>query len=142
MFQTDLIFNNEMIANKLFCTFSTKEDLNTTISTIASTYSILYDKIFVLESEGSNEYMCTYNIDSSNTNSRLLQNTILLHRKKGSNTLYTINSLNALIKSLNEGKLDTNFKINWEDYKNTLLLIQDNNLKQLPTKVYKIINLK
>jgi hypothetical protein len=35
----------------------------------------------------------------------ILENTILLHRKKESNTLYTINALNDLICSLNEGQI-------------------------------------
>ena len=140
MFQ-DIILNNEMIANKLFCTFSQKEDLEDTLQRIVSHYNILFNKIFVLESEDMGEFMCTYNIDSNNTNSRLLNNTILVHRKKGSNTLYTINSLNELIKTINGGVLDTSFKVDWDQYKNTLLLIQDNELKMFPTKVHKIINL-
>ena len=71
----------------------------------------------------------------------VLPNTILLHRKKESNTLYTINALNALIKSLNNGILDTNYRITWLDYKNSILLIQNNDLNVIQTKIYKIINL-
>ena len=51
----------------------------------------------------------------------ILDNTILLHRKKDSNTLYTINALNDLIKSLNGGIIDTSFKVDWQDYKNCIL---------------------
>jgi hypothetical protein len=40
----------------------------------------------------------------------ILPQTILLHRKKESNTLYTINALNDLIKELNEGKADTSLE--------------------------------
>jgi hypothetical protein len=71
----------------------------------------------------------------------VLPNTILLHRKKESNTLYTINALNALIKSLNSGILDTNYRITWLDYKNSILLIQNNDLNIIQTKIHKIINL-
>jgi hypothetical protein len=71
----------------------------------------------------------------------VLPNTILLHRKKESNTLYTINALNALIKSLNNGVLDTNYRITWLDYKNSILLIQNNDLNIIQTKIHKIINL-
>ena len=67
----------------------------------------------------------------------VLPNTILLHRKKESNTLYTINALNALIKSLNSGILDTNYKIVWSDYKNSILLIQNNDLNIIQTKIFK-----
>jgi DNA-directed RNA polymerase subunit L len=68
-------------------------------------------------------------------------NTILVHRKKESNTLYTINALNELIKKLNDGVVDVNYRINWQHYKNTILLTQHDELKQLRTKIYKIVEL-
>ena len=37
--------------------------------------------------------------------------TISLHRKKATNTLYTINALNMLVAELNGGKLDQNAEI-------------------------------
>jgi hypothetical protein len=66
-------------------------------------------------------------------------NTILVHRKKDFNVLYTINSLNELIKQLNNGIVDTNYPINWQHYKNSILLTQHDELKQLKTRIYKII---
>ena len=69
--------------------------------------------------------MLTYNVDMNNSStSGIIDNTILVHRKKQTNTLYTINALNELIKSLNNGVLDKRFPINWKDYKNCILLIQ------------------
>jgi hypothetical protein len=65
----------------------------------------------------------------------------LVHRKKESNTLYTINALNELIKSLNGGVVDTRFQIEWQHYKNTILLTQQNELKELKTKIHQIIEL-
>jgi hypothetical protein len=127
--------------NKLFCTFSSKDDLEFTLSNIKSHYTILFNKIFVLYIASTEEYVCTYNIDHNNMSNGLLDNTILLHRKKESNTLYTINSLNRLIESLNKGILDTNFKINWKDYQNCILLTHAGDLKKLDTKIYKIITL-
>lgn len=100
----------------------------------------MYKKIFVLESPDSEEFLCTYNIEIEGSSIKVLQNTILLHRKKETNTLYTINSLNLLIKSLNEGVLDTSYRINWPDYRNTVLLSQGDELKKLSTKIYKIVN--
>ena len=69
------------------------------------------------------------------------ENTILVHRKKETNTLYTINALNELIKKLNGGVVDTKFPINWQHYKNCILLTQHNELNQLNTKIHKIIEL-
>jgi len=129
----------EQILNKLFATFSSKEKLDETLATIKDTYSILYGKIFILESPDTEEVLCTYNIDPTASSSRILPNTILLHRKKETNTLYTINALNLLVKQLNNGVIDSSFKVEWPEYKNTVLLTQDTDLRKLSTKIYKII---
>jgi len=131
------------LANKLFATFSKKEDIEQTLETITGRYSILYNKIFILESKDSDEFICTYNIDPGNmSTTAVLPNTILLHRKKESNSLYTINALNALVKTLNNGYADPNYKVDWNDYKNTILLTQGpDQLRKLETTIYKIINL-
>jgi hypothetical protein len=131
----------DQLKNKLFCTFSPKDKLEEVLDTIKSEYVIMYGKIFVLESEDSDEFLCTYNIQVQSTNTRVLPNTILLHRKKETNTLYTINSLNLLIKSLNEGILDTSFRVEWQNYRNTVLLTQGDDLRELSTKIHKIVNL-
>jgi len=134
-----LEITSESIMNKLFCTFSPKESLEDTLRDINREYTILYKKIFVLASPDSEEYMCTYNIEIEGGQTRILPNTILLHRKKESNTLYTINALNTLIKSLNGGVLDSTFPINWVDYKNSILLTQGEDLKRLNTTIHKIV---
>ena len=134
-----LEITSESIMNKLFCTFSPKESLEDTLKQINREYTILYKKIFVLASPDSEEYMCTYNIEIEGGQTRILPNTILLHRKKESNTLYTINALNTLIKSLNGGVLDSTFPINWPDYKNSILLTQGEDLKRLNTTIHKIV---
>ena len=131
----------DQLKNKLFCTFSPKDKLEEVLDTIKSEYTIMYGKIFVLESEDSDEFLCTYNIEVQSTSTRVLPNTILLHRKKETNTLYTINSLNLLIKSLNEGILDTSFRVEWQNYRNTVLLTQGEDLRKLSTKIYKIVNI-
>ena len=127
--------------NKLFCTFTSKDEIESVITTINRRYSILYNKIFILESPQSEELMCTYNIDMGNMSDAPLPNTILLHRKKESNTLYTINALNTLIKKLNGGVLDTKYIVNWHDYKNSILLTNGPELSKLDTAIHKIIDL-
>lgn len=139
LFISSLAIKQEDLMNKLFCTFSSKDGLEVTLETIKAEYAIMYNKIFVLESKDSDEYLCTYNIEIQGSNTRILPNTILLHRKKETNTLYTINSLNLLIKSLNEGILDTSYRVNWQDYSNTVLLTQGSELKTLGTKIHKIV---
>ena len=129
----------ESLMNKLFCTFAKKELLDERLQEINKEYKILYNKIFVLASPESDEYMCTYNIEIEGPNTKILPNTILLHRKKESNTLYTINALNTLIKRLNEGVLDNKFVVNWADYRNSILLTQGEDLRKLNTSIHKIV---
>jgi len=126
--------------NKLFCSFTSPADLEETVATINRKYSILFNKIFVLESPQSDELICTYNIDTGNMAAAPMANTILLHRKKESNTLYTINALNTLIKSLNGGVLDTRFIVNWQDYKTSILLTNGPDLRKLDTAIHKIVD--
>tara|TARA_R110000822_G_scaffold132855_2_gene270083 strand:+ start:2004 stop:2471 length:468 start_codon:yes stop_codon:yes gene_type:complete len=126
--------------NKLFCTFTNLDNLDRLLEDITSKYTIMYNKMFVLEIIGKDEYVVTYNVDQGNINS-IPDNTILVHRKKESNTLYTINALNELIKKLNNGVVDTSYQVDWQHYKNCILLTQHNDLNQLNTKIYKIIDL-
>jgi len=132
--------NYKDLNNKLFCTFTDLGNLDNLIGELSSKYSIIYNKMFVLEIVGKNEYVVTYNVEQGNVND-IPENTILVHRKKESNTLYTINALNELIKKLNGGVVDTKFPIDWNHYRNCVLLTQHNELNQLNTKIYKIIEL-
>ena len=133
-------YNLDM-SNKLFCTFATEDTLEEVLGEIKSRYKIIYNKIFVLYSKSQDEYICTYNVDFGNV-SNFIENTILVHRKKESNTLYTINALNTLIKELNNGELDTSFKVNWSDYRNCVLLTKGAEIKRNNTKLFKILELE
>ena len=139
-FQELFNLNISEVRNKLFCTFTTIEELDNVLEYITSSYNVMYGKIFVLHIKSNNEYVCTYNIEEGNTRS-LPSNTIMVHRKKDTNTLYTINALNELIKKLNGGVVDTRFPIDWKHYRNTILLTQHDELNQLRTRIHKIIEL-
>ena len=132
--------NTRDVNNKLFCTFTTIEELDELVNALTKAYSIMYNKMFVLYVKSTNEYVVTYNVEQGNVDAIPL-NTILVHRKKETNTLYTINALNDLIKKLNGGVVDPSYRVNWQHYKNCILLTNHNELKQLNTKVYKIVEL-
>ena len=128
--------------NRLYCTFTTVDAYEEVANTIQTSYVILFDKLFVLESLDGEKIMLTYNVDMNNsTADSMMDNTILVHRKKQTNTLYTINALNEVIKSLNNGVVDKSFAVNWNDYKNCILLIQTDGFNRIDTKVKTIINL-
>ena len=138
MYDVDIDFKD--LNNKLFCTFTSGEELETLIENITTSYTIMYNKMFVLFVKSTNEYVLTYNVDQGNINS-IPDNTILVHRKKETNSLYTINALNELIKRLNGCVVYVSYKVNWQHYKNCILLTQHNELKQLNTKVHSIVEL-
>ena len=138
MYDVDIDFKD--LNNKLFCTFTSGEELETLIENITNSYTIMYNKMFVLFVKSTNEYVLTYNVDQGNINV-IPENTILVHRKKETNSLYTINALNELIKRLNGGVVDVSYKVNWQHYRNCILLTQHNELKQLNTKVHSIVEL-
>ena len=129
--------------NRLYCTFTNTDEVDEILNKIQSSYVILFNKIFILESlEEDNKLMLTYNVDLGNsTNESIIDNTILVHRKKQTNTLYTINALNELIKSLNNGVLDKTYAIEWENYRNCILLIQAEGFNRINTKIKEIVNL-
>ena len=128
--------------NRLYCTFVEHDEIKKVTEKIQSSYKVLFDKIFVLESLDEDKVMLTYNVDLGNSNGEFaIGNTILVHRKKHTNTLYTINALNELIKSLNNGVLDKSYSVNWDDYRNCILLVQADGYKRINTKIIEIISL-
>ena len=139
-FVTDTTIWNDDMSNKLFCTFTTEENIDNLVETIKGKYDIMYNKIFVLHAKSNDEYVCTYNVDFGNV-ANFLDNTILVHRKKESNTLYTINALNTLIRELNGGKPDPSYRVDWNDYRNCILLTRGDELKRINTRLHKIIEL-
>jgi len=125
---------------QLLCTFCSKRDLDDSIELIKLGTSIVFDKIYVFESlEQNDSLICTYNVEKTED---FVQNskTMAIHRKKETNTLYTINALNEAIRKDNNGILDKSYSLNWESYRNSLLLTNDAGLNVIRTKLYKIIN--
>lgn len=125
------------VNNKLLCTFI-ESTIENTVDIILDSYDILYGKIFILDCNEGQEYICTYNVDTFNI-STLLPNTVSIHRKKHSNTLYTINGLNKLILKLNNNIFNPKFNIPWSNYRNTLISTKDGELQVTPTEIYRII---
>lgn len=140
-FITDIKDLKSVTNNKLFATFTPLSEIDNLVASIRGKYTIMYNKIFVLHAKQNDEYICTYNVDHGNLND-IIENTILVHRKKETNTLYSINALNELIRKLNNGIEDSGYKVDWSNYRNTILLTQHNELKELKTKIFRIINLE
>lgn len=125
---------------RLLCLFTNEPELDYTVGMIQKTYQVVYNRIFILSIIDSDELVCSFNVNKDMTN-RQLPAAMLVHRKKETNTLYTINSLNALIKAENNGIIDPNYSVDWNKYSNSLLVTSNNDLKVLKTKVYQIVKL-
>ena len=124
---------------QLLCTFAHKKDLTLVADYITATYILPENKIFVFsDANDTDELFCTYNIESGTIKGK---NTILVHRKKESNTLYTVNALNDLIRTINNGILDKSFIIDWQRYRNSILLSNENGLRHVELILYKIVRL-
>ena len=128
---------------QLLCTFTKRNRFYETIDIILACNDIVFDKVYVFQNENDyHQLICTYNVEYDEDAIQEVPDTISLHRKKNTNTLYTINALNDLIRELNGGKLDKTFPIEWENYKNCLLLTNEDGLNKIPTRIYTIVNSK
>ena len=128
---------------QLLCTFTKRNHFKETIDVIIACNEIVFDKIYVFQNEDDHhQLICTYNVEYDEDAIQDVPDTISLHRKKQSNTLYTINALNDLIRELNGGKLDKSFPIDWNNYKNSLLLTNELGLNKIPTRIYSIVDVK
>ena len=68
--------------------------------------------------------------------------TMRVHRKKQTNTLYTINALNLAIAAEHDGKTGRDLKLNWENYQNSILLTNGKKLQAHPIEVLKIFKIE
>lgn len=126
------------MSNRLLCTFTNEVYLENTVEFLTSNYSIKGGRIFLINILDQPDVICTYGLELGNI-SRFPRKTILVHLKMETSTLYTIDALNRII--INEiGVLNKNHRINWELYKNSILLTDSENaLKKLNTELIKII---
>ena len=128
----------------LLATFITRGELLNTITLIQDAYNIINGRIFVLqESLAEQNLILTYNVemDKKVVFDQIIANTIRVHRKKDTNTLYSVNALNELVKLQNNGVLDKNFIIDWSGYTNCILTVKNGSLKNTKTKLERIIKI-
>lgn len=126
--------------SQLFCTFSNTQEYESSLIQICRSYDITYNKIYVLKNiDDDYPIYLTYNAVCEDYND-WLPKTIAVHRKKHTNTLYTINALNELVIQETGGEKDESFEINWEDYRNSIILTSGNGINIINTSLLKIIN--
>lgn len=123
---------------QLLCTFTYLDRLTTSISLIYKTYTTenVSNMICYSYVESPNNVICVYNVYDCQ---HRLKDTISINRKKQSNTFYSINALNALIRSLNNGVLDKTFAVEWNKFEDTLLL-SDSEVEYKAIKIRELAN--
>ena len=125
---------------QLLCTFAHRKDLDLIIDYISKSYTISEKRMFVFSNaEKSSELYVTYNVEPDDY--KKTPNTIMIHRKKETNTLYTVNALNAIIRKSNNGVLDKKFVINWPIYENSLMLTDGDDIRHIHLELHKRIDL-
>jgi hypothetical protein len=127
---------------QLLCLFTTKEELDKSLEFVLNEYILTNPNVFVLESKTNlGELYITFNVEKGSSAIPSQWKTILVHRKKQSNTIYTINALNEVVKSKTGGMLDNTYQLEWDEYKNCIITTSLNGYKKIPTKVFKAINI-
>ena len=125
---------------QLLCTFATAKDFRTTADEIRKFYEVYSNRIFAfINTQNPKEMYLTYNVLNMRKDAPKFPNTILTHRKKQTNTIYTLNALNTLIKE-EHGCLDSSFILNWSLYSNSLIITGDISVRIIPLKIHSIID--
>jgi hypothetical protein len=126
------------LKTQLLCTFAHRSDINIVSEYIQHNYEIPERRIFVFSNaEVSDNLFCTYN---ANETARRGQNTISIHRKKETNTLYTVNALNEVIRTVNNGVLDKTYQLDWSVYQNSFILTDDTGYRVIDLIFFKRIS--
>ena len=128
---------------QLLCLFTTRPELDRSIDFILSSYALTNPNVFILESKvRPEELFITFNVEKGSAPINSAWKTILVHRKKQSNTIYTINALNEVVKSKTGGQVDNSFIIDWEEFHSCILTTSNTGYKKIPTKIFKTLNLE
>lgn len=112
--------------NILIGVFANKNKLLSLLEQLKVNFKIDLNKIriFTIESK-SYEYLITFQALSREQFLKNIENSTVIHAKNG--CLFSINALNKLIES-ESGSIDKDYLVDWEKYKDTLLILTNGNL--------------
>jgi len=125
----------------LLASFVPHDKLDAAFEQISEMAGVSKSRIFVFKSPDLDDYVLTYNVQAEHANTKfsaIWPDTISIHRKKETNTLFSLNAMNELIKSENNGQLIQSYKIRWEEYRNCFLLFRNGQLAVLELELIKL----
>lgn len=117
----------------LLASFLKADNLDNFLNKIKKKFGVKKENVFFFKTE-NDDFILTYkihiDIDNKVDIKKELHKTIQVHKK--GDTIFTINALNKLIER--ESGLGGNinykeYKINWDDYKNKIILLKGDNLE-------------
>lgn len=128
-------------ATALLATFTTNEYLDSSVRRIFNVFELESNKIFMFNDlDDEEKKILTYNIllvNGQRANISKVFHTICINRKKESNTLYTINSLNRIVEQ-EIGHVDPKHQIQWQKYRNMFITSDKNtdDVTMIRTELY------
>lgn len=122
----------------------TDEEILSIVEALIDKVDLTNNMIFLLEDvKDPQKKILTYNVSSGSDAGRSLGLfTMRIHRKKNTNTLYTINALNLAVALDNDGKTGKEYKLDWDKYTNSLLLAINGSLVVHNVEVAKIFKIE
>lgn len=111
-----------MFNTVLLAAFTNIKNIKVINRYIVDNFSVVNGKLFILsDTENNFKKIITFNIEKGSS-TEVHHNIISLHRKRDTNTLYTLNALNEVVKIQNDGVLDSKYSVDWNEYRNCILL--------------------
>ena len=127
-----------------FITTDSEEEIMSQVESIMNDLELTNNLIFLLEDlEDTTKKILTYNIHpvkGQPYNRNMF--TMRVHRKKQTNTLYTINALNQAIALDHDGETGKHLKLDWEKYTNSVMLSVKGELRVIGVRVAKIFKIE
>ena len=127
-----------------FLTGADDDKITEEVNYIVNNMKLTNSYVFLLRNQSDPEKkIITYNATiSKGTSFHPHLYTMRVHRKKQTNTLYTINALNAAVAEQHGGKTGRDLKLDWGVYENSLLLTVGKKLQVHPIEVVKIFKIE
>jgi hypothetical protein len=120
----------------LLMSFSSEDEYKTHLQVIREIYRPDSSLFVIQNRDNDNEIFITFNTEYNFKTPGIIK----IHKKRETNTLFSVDSLNELSMRAN-GKVDKGFVPDWEEYRNSLLLMRDGELAVIPTRLREIIRL-
>jgi len=127
-----------------FLQTDSEEEIQKEVQFLVDNMNLTNQYIFLMaQSENPSKKVLTYNAitpPGKSFHPRLY--TMRVHRKKLTNTLYTINALNLAVAAQHNGESGKHLKLDWESYANSMLLTSGKKLQVHRLEVLKIFKIE